>query len=211
MARTNKGILGHFNGTVGTVVGATWRGVEYMRSKSKRRTKAATPGQLDQQAKFRLVTAFIKALGGIVGRAFNDPGAEMTGRNRAFAYNFRNALMGTYPAYALDYTRVLVSEGILLSASIAPATDGGNGQVHFTWTPNTGGNADDSDSCTAVVYCPDLNRSVSSVNGDARSAGSHTLDAAMFAGKTVQTWLFFNAANGRDVSTSVYTGQVVLA
>jgi hypothetical protein len=36
MAKFNKGILGGFSGTVGTVVGANWRGMDVMRSRPKK-------------------------------------------------------------------------------------------------------------------------------------------------------------------------------
>jgi hypothetical protein len=33
MGKISKGILGGFSGTVGTVVGGKWKGIDYMRSK----------------------------------------------------------------------------------------------------------------------------------------------------------------------------------
>ena len=55
MGTISKGILGGFNGTVGTVVGATWKGITYMRSKADRRSFTPSQKQLEQQAKFGLV------------------------------------------------------------------------------------------------------------------------------------------------------------
>ncbi len=34
MGTISKGILGGFSGTVGTVIGGSWKGIEYMRSQS---------------------------------------------------------------------------------------------------------------------------------------------------------------------------------
>ncbi|RYD84971.1 MAG: hypothetical protein EOP54_31765 [Sphingobacteriales bacterium] len=209
MARTNKGILGHFSGTVGTVVGSNWRGIEYMRSKSKRRSRNFTEGQLMVQAKFLLITRFIKALSQIVTYAFNDPSADKTGMNRAFSYNYRNAVIGVYPTLNIDFTKVLVSEGILIAAAGTALTDETNGVVKFAWTPNSGGNALDTDVSVGVIYCPELNRAIYTTSGAGRSVGEQTLDVSLFSGKLVHGYLFFST--NTDVSTSIYVGSLTVS
>ena len=51
MGTITKGILGGFSGKVGSVVGGSWKGIDYMRSQSSRRTRAASVLQLQQQQK----------------------------------------------------------------------------------------------------------------------------------------------------------------
>ncbi|HEX3025140.1 MAG TPA: DUF6266 family protein [Chitinophagaceae bacterium] len=51
MGTINKGILGGFSGKVGTVIGATWKGIDYMRSKSSKKPGNFSDAQLEQQAK----------------------------------------------------------------------------------------------------------------------------------------------------------------
>jgi hypothetical protein len=48
MGTINKGILGGFSGKVGTVVGGTWKGIDYMCSKSNRRNFVPSQKQLEQ-------------------------------------------------------------------------------------------------------------------------------------------------------------------
>ena len=43
MGRIEKGILGGFSGTVGTVVGGTWKGIAYMRSKKNQQNYQLQP------------------------------------------------------------------------------------------------------------------------------------------------------------------------
>ncbi len=43
MGTISKGILGGFSGKVGTVVGGSWKGIDYMRSRSGRRTSDPSP------------------------------------------------------------------------------------------------------------------------------------------------------------------------
>ena len=53
-----KGILGGFSGKVGTVVGGSWKGIDYMRCKSNRRNFNHTDKQLAQQLKFLPISVF---------------------------------------------------------------------------------------------------------------------------------------------------------
>lgn len=212
MGKFEKGVLGHFDGKVGTVVGSTWRGVDYMKSKPRKSKKPPTKKQLEQQAKFALVTRFIRPLNKLLSGSFNDPTKDMTGLNRALAYNIKKAIEGNYPAFALAYNKVLVSEGILHNVYTPVATATGNGILQFNWTANSGANANDDDTCVGVVYCPEMNQAVYTVlTGARRDEKTDELSALIFTGKTVQTWIFFVSANGTEISSSLYTGQLVVS
>ncbi|WP_254050349.1 DUF6266 family protein, partial [Myroides sp. N17-2] len=56
MAEIKQGILGPVNGKVGTVVGATWRGVNYIRAKPRKSRKKPSMKQLLQWDKMSLVS-----------------------------------------------------------------------------------------------------------------------------------------------------------
>lgn len=206
-----KGILGGFRGKVGTVIGSTWKGIEYMKSRNSKRSKPATQAQLEQQARFSLLIKFVSTISKLLMISFKNSAIKMTGTNSAFAYNFENAIIGIYPAFSLDYANVLVSKGQLHNASNLAASAAGSGQVKVDWIDNSGtamANADDKS--IIVVYCPELNRAVYTLNGAARNAGTASINAGNFAGQTVETWVGFISANGVEVATSVYTGQLVV-
>jgi len=50
MGKMKNGILDAFSGTIGRVVGTSWRGVAVMRSKAHSRKNANTPKQQEQKA-----------------------------------------------------------------------------------------------------------------------------------------------------------------
>ena len=62
MGSITKGILGPVRGKVGTVVGSSWNGIEYIRAYVATRTSATSPAQETQQAKFALVNSFVKSM-----------------------------------------------------------------------------------------------------------------------------------------------------
>lgn len=212
MATYEKGVLGSFNGLVGTVVGSSWKGMNIMRSRNKKSSKKPTLKQLMQQARFAFLIRFISPLAGLLEKTFDARGVEKTSMNLAFQYNYNNALTGTYPAYGLDYSKVLISRGSLLNANSPAAVAAANGRIDFSWTDNSGlAQANATDKAILVAHCADLNQAVFITNGAPRTAGTDSLDASIFSGRTVQTWLAFINAEGTEVASSIYTGPVVIS
>ncbi|MEP7109656.1 MAG: DUF6266 family protein [Ferruginibacter sp.] len=206
-----KGVLGGFQGTIGTVVGSTWKGIDYMKSRSRNSSKARSQKQLVQQAKFSLLINFVSTISKLLLVGFKDSAIKMTGINSAFAYNYDNAITGSYPAFSLDYSKVLVSKGQLHNAGNPVATAVGNGSVKIDWIDNSGiAMANATDKSMIVVYCRDLNQAVYTIAGADRSTATDTINAGNFTGKTVETWVAFISADEADVATSIYTGQLTV-
>lgn len=211
MGTITKGILGGFSGKVGSVVGGSWKGIDYMRSKAGRRTRAASALQLHQQLKFTVMMKFIQPLAGLLMLSFRGFAVRMTGTNSAFSYNLKNAIAGTFPDYKVDYSQVLVSRGDMPNALNPAAVAGAAGEVVFNWVNNAGtGQGKDSDLSLGVVYCPTLHQSVYTTNGATRLKETDTLEVSMFSGEVVETWLGFISADNKETATSIYTGAVTV-
>jgi hypothetical protein len=211
MGTITKGILGGFSGKVGSVVGGTWKGIDYMRSKGNRSNRAATQRQLQQQQKFAVMMKFTQPLAGLLMVSFRNFAVKMTGTNSSFSYNLKNAITGTYPDYEVAYNLALVSRGDMPNATSPSATAGTTGKVNFTWVNNAGtGKAADTDPSIAVAFCPGINQAVYTTQGNTRDQQSTILDAGVFSGKVVETWLAFISADGKEVATSIYTGPVTV-
>lgn len=210
MGRITKGILGGFSGTVGTVIGGNWKGIDYMRSMPNKKTGSSSQAQLEQQAKFGIMIKFISSMTGLLMETFKNYAVKMTGQNSALSYNLKNAIAGTYPAYSIDYTKILVSRGDLPNA-ISPTAAKSGTNVAFSWTDNSGtGKAKTTDNTVLVVYCADTNQAIYTVGTSNRGDGSESLDCSNFAGKTVQTFIGFMSVDGKEIATSMFTGQLSL-
>ena len=122
MARLRQGILGPVSGSVGTIVGASWKDIDYIRSKSSRPKGDPTAAQLDNQYKFSAVINFVSTMTELLQQTFTKYAVGMSESNAAFSYNFRNALTGTSPDYSIDYAKALVSHGDLANATGVAAT-----------------------------------------------------------------------------------------
>lgn len=211
MGRTNKGIMGDISGTVGTVVGAKWRGKSYLRSKPDvKKTAKKSDRQLAQQAKFSVATTFLQGMKDLLEIGFKTTAVGLTGQNKALGHMLRKAITGTYPDFSIAYNKVMVSQGTLLNAFDAKAA-ATKEAIQFSWTDNSFvSNADDSDQVLMAAYCPEFNCTVYRI-GAARSTGSDTLQLPGFSGRLVHTWVSFISTDEEEIATSLYTGEVTIA
>lgn len=212
MAIFNKGILGGFSGKAGSVIGANWKGRTIMRSlPSKRSNRTLTQAQMDQQEKFKLIVSFLAGMSDFLKIGFVGQASRVSGFNVACSYNLQRAVTGLSSPFSIDFSLSLVSQGALPNAGSPAALAAAGNQVVFNWTDNSGvGRANATDKVMLVVYCPETGRSVYTTGGAARSGLTHTLDASVFAGKEVETWIAFRSADGKLVSDSVYVGHITL-
>jgi hypothetical protein len=160
-------------------------------------------------AKLTLMTKFVHPLKDLLNKAYHDVGVRMSSFNKTLSYNMRNAVSGEYPAFAINYPRVVLGLGDLLNVNNASVHSENKGELRFEWTDNSGeGSAVSTDQVFAAIYCESLQQWITGYDGPMRNAGSYTLDEARFSGQAVQTYIGFLSADGRFVTTSLYTGMV---
>lgn len=211
MAQTPSGILGSVDGSVGTVTGSRWKDIQYIRLRSRRRRGTSSVKQIDVQLRFSLIQNFLHTMSALLRLTFVKYAVNMTEFNAAFSYNFQNAITGTAPDYDIDFQKALVSRGELPNATAPQATVTGS-VIYYTWQDNSGsGDAAGTDKAVLVVFCRNLNLTIFSTNNGTRADGAANINAANFAGQTVETWIAFLSANGENASNSLYTGQLTIA
>jgi Family of unknown function (DUF6266) len=207
MGTINKGILGGFSGKVGTVIGGSWKGIDYMRSKSGRRNFKPTQAQLEQQLKFGLAIRFVQTMSGLLEISFGSFAVRKTGINSAVSYTLKNAISGLYPNYSIAYAHVLVSRGDLPNVLAPSVTMGAGSIATWAWTDNSGvGIARPADKALLVVYCPALQQCIYTTGSATRDAITDSLDLSSFSGQPVHCWIGFISEDGRNVASSLYNG-----
>jgi hypothetical protein len=208
----NQGILGGFSGKVGKVIGSNWKGKEVMRGLPRiNKNRVPSEKQAIQQAKFALVSGFIMPFVGLLNETFKDYAKDMTAFNSASQYTLAKALTGTYPDFALDYSRCLLAKGPLHNAAAPTSNSTVAGEIAFSWVDNSGfNNALATDTSILMAYCEELNQAIYFRPGPARSAAAAILAMPGYSGKTFHTWLSFISEKG-ELATSTYTGAVIVA
>jgi hypothetical protein len=211
MGKFDVGILGGFKGKVGTVIGGKWKGIDYMRHKGPSTRKNNSPGQLVQQLKFALATDLVSYMSDLFKITYKSYEQQMTARNKAVSGIVTDAITGTYPDFAIDYSKVLISRGKLQTESNPSATVT-TGILTWQWKYNgrqTGANG--KDRSIVVAWCPFFNHCLYVVYGPNRESNTATLDVVPFMGQTIHTWLSFITEDGSRISNSIYTGELVVA
>ena len=122
MGKLKKGILGGFSGKVGNVVGASWKGIDYIRSLPASVKNPRTQGQVAQRTKFSTTMEFLRPLNQLINEGFRSASTgKLTAMNAAMSYNVKNAVKGELPDFEMDFERVLFSRGSLVGAATASA------------------------------------------------------------------------------------------
>ena len=213
MGRIKQGILDGFSGTVGTVIGGNWRGVQYMRGKSFNRKNSNSPAQLEQRAKFALALKFSRTMNDLFEISYRDFTSEMTGANNAHSLIMKTAIKGVFPDFFIDYSQVLIAKGSLANAAATSATASSPETITFNWTHIPGVsrvNEREKDKTILVAYSEPLNLAVYTIGAATRVSGTAILHLPGFAGQDVHTWFAFLGQNGREIANSVYTGKVTV-
>ena len=211
MGKMKNGILDAFSGTVGKVVGSSWRGVQVMRSKSHARRNANTPKQEEQKAKFKVASSFVQSMYDLLVLGFRDQAVRMTGANYGLSLIITEAIDGTNPDFKIAYDRVKISKGLLFNVEGLAVASTKAGTIQFTWTgSDTDRREKPTDVAILVAYCPELNRTVFKSIGS-RDSLSGELPVPKFAGKMAHTWITFVSANGKFIANSEYIGTVTVS
>jgi len=173
MGTYNKGILGAFSGKVGPVVGASWRGIDVLRSTPKKTSRKPTENQLAQREKFKAVTRFITPLKMVTSRYFGTDSGEQSRANRAVGYHLREAVVYEAGAGKIIYTKVLISRGDLMGLQAPTIVSEADQVVQFTWEDNSGqATAKPTDKLVVVAFDPA--RGLSALFLDAGTRGART-------------------------------------
>jgi len=212
MAKFLNGAIGTFSGKVGSIIGSSWRDIHYMRGLPKKRTKPFTEAQLAQQLRFTLMGKFLLPLKGLfeIGLAKAYTG-ESTLFNQAMAQNLP-AVMGSYPDFAIDYSKVKLSKGGLLKprgVTLAASEH----EVTVNWRTSVSSfNGKADDDIYILLYDPDLEVFYTTDEVVQRSAGQAAIAVDDdTVGHTAEAWLFCVSRDGAQISNTVYGGSVVLA
>ena len=214
MGTIKQGILGGFSGKVGTVIGSSWKGISYMRGQAQHVKNPRSSGQVDQRSKFNLALNFLQPNVPYIRIGYNSQAAKQTEFNAAMSYIVKNAITGTSPNYALDYTKVMVSRGGLTQVTDAAASwAAATSKLTVTWTDNSGvGSALATDKAMPFVYNKDKNETIYNTEGATRT--THTMDITVpsdWVGDKVEVYLGMVSEDGALVADSIYLGEKTLA
>ncbi|WP_157273851.1 DUF6266 family protein [Pedobacter sp. BAL39] len=213
MATNRNGYLGPFSGKLGPAMGSVWRGIQVIKTLPAPSNKPPTAKQLDQHAKFGLVTDFLGKLSSYIKRVFQSYTMGVTPMNVAVKYHLEKAVSGVYPLYEINYPNVLLtdpnSDGIdeLLNPVLTALP---MHKIKIDWdTENFRPETKATDKLTVVFYSEAKDVIMGTALTPARTDKTMTFTSSrQFAAAPVHGWGYFVSDDGKIVSPTVYLGSI---
>lgn len=119
MGKIKQGILGGFNGTTGSVVGAAWKGIAYMRGKAQSIKNPRTQLQQANRSLFGELSDLMSKAKAVVDIGFKMSAVKQSAYNAAVK---ENMLIASRLGDEFDYSNLVFSKGSyanILSGSVA--------------------------------------------------------------------------------------------
>ncbi|WP_121964768.1 DUF6266 family protein [Myroides sp. N17-2] len=215
MAEIKQGILGPVNGKVGTVVGATWRGVNYIRAKPRKSRKKPSMKQLLQWDKMSLVSTFASKFKDFVNAncpAVHNGEKWITGKEQMISRLMTQGIGVSNEEQHIKVEEALLSIGNLAPAVIKKINRLKTGKFKVQWenglinalTLNT-------DKLTMMLYNETLDQFIAIADvGNRVDKYAHFSIPADWDKGTVYFWSMWKAADGSVNSTSCFHGIIEL-
>ncbi|MFP5081108.1 DUF6266 family protein [Pedobacter sp. JCM 36344] len=209
MGKIKKGILGGVSGKVGAVVGAHWRGIDYLRGLPKLQTKPRTDLQHAQTSKLTLFRGFLLGIASTVEKCFQNH-TKYTEMNAALSYNMTHAVAGSYPEFEVDFPALLFAKGELLGSWGPKALSKETSQLTVCWKNRPFSNMSAAgDKVQVIMYCVETEEFHIYEQIGTRSDKSVTLAIeGGVSGHTVHCYLSFYSEAFKISSTNEYIGEI---
>jgi len=191
MGIINQGILGGVSGTVGNVVGGSWKGIDYLRGKAENYNDAQTEEQVNQRTKFAACVAFSQSImDTLIKPIWDRKAVKMSGFNLFMKTNI-NVFDDEGQLIGLENLKLSVGS-LPLPTGIVVQNDGVvAGAIRITWEDNSGiGKASATDRLRVVAIS---NGALVDMKGLAftRSEGLANVQLPYGSGVTIHVYVFF--------------------
>ncbi|HWV72484.1 MAG TPA: DUF6266 family protein [Pseudosphingobacterium sp.] len=210
MAKFINGANGTFSGKVGSVIGSSWRGINYLRGLGKKSKVPATESQRLQRDRFSMLVKFIAPLKELLDRGFAGRNLKLA---TAFSYAVKHNMdMGAVSVTApveLNYAALHLSDGRLFKprgANVEVTAD----TLTVSWNPKEiEFNSKLNDVAHVLIYNVNQDLFFTPDASSTRAMGVATAALEdMDGGDTGHVWMFFTSADGKQISRTVYVGEV---
>lgn len=210
MARQTLGPLGHTSGKIAHLVYFQKNDNGFVRLAPQKKA-APSSAQLEINTQFALIQGFLGKVSGFIAKGFESKTPGTTPFNEAFRVNRKEAITGTMPDLAIDYSKVRLTNGSKVNPPSAYSVSASGTTVTFSWHYSTAAvNELGDDSFSVVVYNP-AKDIVLQFNGLAsREAGSVSVELPPdFNGDELLTWSCFQDKNLTQVSKSSFASVII--
>lgn len=210
MAIYRNGINGRPSGKMGNIVYYMLNGQSVARSIGR-------PGKISerQRANHQAMSVTMSYLKHMVDFINAGYGSKASGTiknpfNLATSYNKKHALKGVYPNLSVDYSKVVLSQGILQAPKATTMVKSGKG-IAVSWDPFSDAYCRHDDMVMVMLYHPaEANKgTTTSLYAARRSEGKCFILCPYYdTDQPIEGYIFFKSSDNKAVSDSVYLGNL---
>lgn len=209
MAVLKNGPNGGFSGKVGSVIGSSWKEVEYIRGLPNFRTSAPKANEVKNRKRFALTQDWLMELREFFTLGLMSYSGRMTAYNAVLSLN-KNAIHFDGEKLSIDYPSLILSHGNLPMVE-NPVLTLSPGVINLKWEVRKAKYARDDDEVLFTCYSAAIKRAFFSCGQIYRSSLRLEMEVpGDFAGKTVEVYFAFCSRDRKRASMSRYLGQHTL-
>jgi hypothetical protein len=210
MAKFINGINGPVQGTVGTVIGSSWKGIPYLKSKHKKRSTDISGKEEANRIKFADAHNWLKPLLSFVRTGFKGYSVNAEGFSGAKSYLLKNAMEESADGFTINPSLMKVSAGDLPMPATMSVTKTEGNKLEFTWDITTENGGHGRDQVMMLAYDIKKGKANYVTHGLFRSGGSDTLAVYGQTGDTYHLYAAFVADDRSRQSDSIYLGEIMI-
>lgn len=207
MGKCHGGVFANWTKKVGNVVGRIVDGVNVYSIYQPNVSNPNTQLQQRVRSNFSLLTEMLAKTANFGKQGMLNYRTKGTWLSTLIGLNYATGITGTYPNNTIDFSKLILSKGILDNALNLAAQVQGN-DVNFAWTDNSGmGNASENDKFALLIYNKDKNVAIYDTAATDRSSRQTTYSTpTAWTGDSIEVYGYFYSPEKRIVSTSQYLG-----
>ena len=208
MAQFKSTTFGKISGKYGEALATKSKttGKNYLRVASEP-SNPRTPKQVEHRGKFGYINRVMRSFYPVFKVTFGGNVGIRYGIN----IGFKNAILGEYPDYSLDYSKLQFTDGALYQTNEAAAQKLGLSAVKIDWDYSKMAGNNPLDLVNIICFNKDTDQAVLDMAVATRDAGTFTVDLPeIWAGGTIFCWMYFSSPDGTIDSVSQFIGEVQL-
>ena len=209
MGVLKNGPNGGFSGKAGSVIGSSWKKVEYIKGLPKLRKSPPKANEIKNRTKFALMQEWLGNLRIFFTLGLLNYSNRMTAFNAAISLN-KNAIHFDGEQLQIDYPSIILSHGNL-AAPEEPVLTISNGLIDLRWKSRNGKQSRDHDELLFACYSEELKQAFFNVGSTSRGTQMLVTELPQeFMGKTIEVYMAFCSRDRKRASMSRYMGHFQL-
>jgi hypothetical protein len=209
MAKLKFGIFGPISGKLGPIVGATWKGIPYIREASEKKNQPRTPAQLANEAKFKYVNDWLVPFHPFLTIGFQNLAIKKTAIAAAFSASYKTVFIGTFPDIDIIYDKLIISSGPLAPLGNPQAAFSSPDTIELTWEQNYHPGVVYNDQVMLVLYSEEQGMTDGFVGAVNRAAGQYSFKInPKLIGLPLHAYASVTSLDRKRIADSIYIGKI---